>query len=35
MKNIDKVVKIACIGFIAICGILVLTDALVNGSGAI
>lgn len=35
MKNIlqvDKIVKIVCVGFIALCGILVLTDMFVNGS---
>ena len=35
MKNIDKVdlvVKIACVGFIALCSILVLADMIINGS---
>lgn len=35
MGNIEKVnfiVKIACIGFVVLCGALVLFDAILNGS---
>ena len=35
MKNIakvDKIVKIVCFGFIALCGALVIFDMIINGS---